>query len=792
MKARAVLFASVVCTAVVSAQSSSGDPSCPCISSFPAGISPGDGVTIGSGTYFYDNAYGLSTCEAHDANAAPYCNVINPPSWCADNWCYVDYATCSLPTSASSYFTDQGVTLHYSYSTCGATNTFASWFGENGLDTASGNQTLDGFINVIQTYLSSLVEVLENNEVEIRSGAGNDGTMCSGVSSGCPCVGCTTLNNWDNSSLNFASTSMTVRPGVDTTSADAVTERCMSGFLEHSFLHVAGKEAEVEKRVGFEYAAFNALGTYAQWPATDSCNWGSYDPRFRTWYVGAATGPKDVVIIIDKSGSMQQYSRMDNAKLAAIKVLNTLGDMDFVSVVAFSSDASAANVDGSYGGTRMVRATGSAVSDLTAWINALDAGGTTDYEKALNEALRVIEDTPSSTGCTKTILFLSDGEPNAGSWTTSLADSVQEKAAQQNARIFTYALGSASITAVLKDIACRNRGALWTIADGGDLNNAMAAYYTFLAPLYPPCKLRWSYYNDTITGRPLVASCIQAYKKTAATSATSCAGGLSSCVSELLGVVCMDVSLIVDKSMLLARGDSDEFFSRVDADRAACNVVELSEAQLQHMRAQIDPAFGDAVCPSPAPAADACDGALSPPPPPTPPPPTVSVSMAFVVAGTVDDFTSAVVDALKQKVADALGYPNTDRISLTIESASVLLTFEIETESPDDVITALEPHTATTDAAGSFLTTSQHSITVESIAATPSQLASGDDEGGMGGIIGGAVGGGIGGLCILWLLCMCCKKKSGGTPQGAGSTPPVVQGNSYYPDPKVPVGIPVA
>ena len=112
--------------------------------------------------------------------------------------------------------------------------------------------------------------------------------------------------------------------------------------------------------------------------------------------------------------------------------------------------------------------------------------------------------------------------------------------------------------------------------------------------MYLACQLRWSYYNDSITGRPMIASSATRRKLRQAT----CGGGLTGSVGDLLGVVCMDVSLIVDKETLLARGDSDDFFSRVDADRAACNVAEPTESQLQMLRSRIDPAFGDATCPT--------------------------------------------------------------------------------------------------------------------------------------------------------------------------------------------------
>lgn len=48
------------------------------------------------------------------------------------------------------------------------------------------------------------------------------------------------------------------------------------------------------------------------------------DPRIRPWYVAASSGPKDVVIVLDVSGSMSQYGRLDLAKEAAETVINTL------------------------------------------------------------------------------------------------------------------------------------------------------------------------------------------------------------------------------------------------------------------------------------------------------------------------------------------------------------------------------------------------------------------------------------------------------------------------------------
>ena len=448
---------------------------------------------------------------------------------------------------------------------------------------------------------------------------------------------------------------MTVRPGVTTTSADAVTERCMSGFLETNFLHVSGKEADLD-RIGYLYSGFQALGTYNQWPATDSCNWGSYDPRLRPWYVGAASGPKDVVIVIDTSGSMMTGGRKDVAKSAAKTLVDTLTDSDFVAVVKFSGSAEIANAAGS-GGSHLVRATHDNRAALDAWIESnIDAGGTTNFGAALGAALTALENTPSSSGCTKTILFLSDGDPTSGTWTEAIQTDVNDRAAALGAHIFTYALGSGVNPAYLKDIACTNRGAIWQASESSDLPAAMTDYYTFLAPLNPPCQVRWREYNDSITGTPLLAACLPMYKKEGATYSDSCSGGATGCVPELIGVTCMDVSLIVEKAVLDARADASAFYALVDADQAACSNVVPNEAQLQAMRARILPKFGDAVC---SVAGAAARVVLQPNPPaaPAPPPPKATITMVVAAAGDVADYTTAVLNAIEAKIAAEAGVP---------------------------------------------------------------------------------------------------------------------------------------
>lgn len=77
----------------------------------------------------------------------------------------------------------------------------------------------------------------------------------------------------------------------------------------------------------------------SQWdPHDPDSNADTYDCRKRSWYIETATCSKDIVILLDNSGSMAGF-RFHVAKFTIRSILDTFSNNDFFTIFNYSSTA---------------------------------------------------------------------------------------------------------------------------------------------------------------------------------------------------------------------------------------------------------------------------------------------------------------------------------------------------------------------------------------------------------------------------------------------------------------------
>lgn len=174
--------------------------------------------------------------------------------------------------------------------------------------------------------------------------------------------------------------------------------------------------------------------------------------------------PKDVLIVLDQSGSMAG-SKWQQAQAAARFVLGALMPQDRFNVIAFSS------------GYRIYSLTlqpASEAQNAIAWINSLEAIGATNINAALQAAIAQVEPERSAV-----ILFLTDGLPTEGVTNPdAIIANFSAAAAQRNVRLFAFGVGYDVDTVLLDTLSSAHGGASVYVKPDENIEAAVSALYS--------------------------------------------------------------------------------------------------------------------------------------------------------------------------------------------------------------------------------------------------------------------------------------------------------------------------
>ena len=305
----------------------------------------------------------------------------------------------------------------------------------------------------------------------------------------------------------------------------------------------------------------------------------------RPWYSSAATGPKDVVIVIDQSGSMTRAGRLDKAKDAAKAVIDTLNGADFATVISFGTRSTSFSA-GSRGGV-LVRADEQTRKDMQGFVDRITAFGKTNYEQAFKTAFDVVDNSRArgkTSGChTSTVLFLTDGEITVGKEGDDFLNYVRSlNHADVDTRVFSYAFGddvtnNQEASRVLQAVADQNKGVAFRIGDSGStLKTIMAQYYVYWASGIASTQPRWSeIYTDFGTGLDCLTGALPVYDRTKSPP-------------ELFGVVGIDVAPNDDG--FSEYPDYSATLATMQEETRRCAEVHFTNAQISDLRRTLSPA----------------------------------------------------------------------------------------------------------------------------------------------------------------------------------------------------------
>jgi hypothetical protein len=134
------------------------------------------------------------------------------------------------------------------------------------------------------------------------------------------------------------------------------------------------------------------------------------DFRLEDWFIQAASSPKDIIILLDSSGSLSG-KQFNLAKTTAFSILETLGDDDFVNLITFSDTVR--SVVPCFE-NKLVRATPDNKREIVAAANALKCENVANFTGALEEAFQLLHHYNVSglgSQCNQAIMLITDGPP---------------------------------------------------------------------------------------------------------------------------------------------------------------------------------------------------------------------------------------------------------------------------------------------------------------------------------------------------------------------------------------------
>ena len=198
--------------------------------------------------------------------------------------------------------------------------------------------------------------------------------------------------------------------------------------------------------------------------------------------------PKDIVFVIDHSGSMGT-EKMKQARDALNGILGELRTDDHFTVIAFDSTTV------TFAAT-LQPASQSRVQDARGWVSNINANGGTNIDAGLAEAIKVLSSAQSEAPI---LVFLTDGRPSAGETNPAAIRANLIANNMVGAAVFTLAFGADADDTLLRQIAAENHGEFRAIPVSANAATEIQGFYnTFGTPALSGVTFTYSTVDGTV------------------------------------------------------------------------------------------------------------------------------------------------------------------------------------------------------------------------------------------------------------------------------------------------------
>ncbi|KAM6927367.1 voltage-dependent calcium channel subunit alpha-2/delta-2a isoform 4-T4 [Xenentodon cancila] len=276
--------------------------------------------------------------------------------------------------------------------------------------------------------------------------------------------------------VNYSSSAVQIPTDIYKGSPVILNELNWTQALERVFIENRREDSSLRWQVFGSATGVTRYYPATPWRAPNKID--LYDVRRRPWYIQGASSPKDMVIIVDVSGSVSGLT-LKLMKTSVVKMLDTLSDDDYVNVARFNEKADA--VVPCF--RTLVQANVRNKKIFKEAVMHMQAKGTTDYKSGFTFAFEQLlnESSAPRANCNKMIMMFTDGGEDR-------AQEVFEKYNWPNktVRVFTFSVGQHNYDVTpLQWIACANKG------------------YYFEIPSIGAIRINTQEYLDVL-GRPMV------------------------------------------------------------------------------------------------------------------------------------------------------------------------------------------------------------------------------------------------------------------------------------------------